>query len=222
MHFIQKHVLKLLSTHKAQRYSELKMPRIDSNKFSYHLHKLIAQGYVKRALNGYALTTEGVHYCGRLTFHDTEIRIQPKIVTLMVCKNNVGEYLVYERQKLPFIDMIGFPYGKVHVSESIQKAAEREIKEKTGFEATLVQKGILYLLVTDTADTVLTHMLCHIYFGTSPRKVATPDEPFNRVFWMKEKDLLAANCMPGVADVLRIATSKKNGLQFEELSFVHE
>ena len=140
----------------------------------------------------------------------------------MVCKNKTDEYLVYERQKLPFIDMIGFPYGKVHVGESIQKAAEREIKEKTGFSATLIQKGILYLLVTDTDDKVLTHMLCHIYLGTDPKEVATPDEPFNRVSWMNEKDLLKANCMPGVADVLRIATSKKSGLQFEELSFIHE
>lgn len=218
MHFIQKHILRLLSTHRSQRYSELKMPRVESNKFSYHLQKLIAQGLVKKAARGYMLTTEGVHYCSRLTFYDT-VRIQPKIVTLMVCKNGKDEFLVYERRKLPFIGTIGFPYGKIHAGESVHDAASREIKEKTGFTATLTQKGIVYLLVTDSSGTVLTHMLCHVYLGTNPKEVTVSTEAFN-ISWMHKRDLIAANCMPGVADVLRIATSKKTGLMFEELSFV--
>jgi hypothetical protein len=69
---------------------------------------------------------------------------------------------------------------------------------------------------------VLTHMLCHIYLGTDPEEITTPPDAHARVFWIAEKELLASNCMPGVADVLRIAKSKQKGIQFEELSFTQD
>ena len=222
MHFIQKHILKLLSISRSQRYSELKLPRVESNKFAYHLQKLITQGYVKKVPNGYGLTTKGVHYCSRVKFDDHTIRIQPKIVTLIVCKNKAGEFLVYERRKLPFIGMIGFPYGKVHLGESVDASAAREIKEKTAFSANLTQKGIVYLLITDKHDEVITHMLCHIYLGSDPKEVGRSDVTFDKIRWMKKEEILKTAHMPGVPEVLRIATSKKNGIQFEELSFIHE
>jgi ADP-ribose pyrophosphatase YjhB (NUDIX family) len=222
MHFIQKHILRLLSTNPTRRYSELKMPRVESNKFSYHLQKLITEGYVRKVLHGYALTTRGVHYCSRVKFHDHTIRIQPKVVTLIVCRNKDGEYLMYRRTKQPFLGTIGFPYGKIHLGEHAEEAVKRELQEKTGLSATLKQKGIIYLLVTDASGEVIEHMLCHIFAGTNPKGEIEPEKKFGIVSWMSKQEVLKDRLMPGVLDVLRIATSKKTGLQFEELSFIHE
>ena len=81
MHFIQKHILRALAQHASQRYSELQLPRVESNKFSYHLQKLLHQGYVKKIALGYALTSKGVHHSTAVHFEDYSVRIQPKVAT---------------------------------------------------------------------------------------------------------------------------------------------
>ena len=222
MHFIDKHILQLLAQHSTRRFSELKLSRIESNTFTYHLRKLVERGYVKKVPEGYALTSKGVHYSTAVHFQDYSIRIQPKIVTLTVCKDAEGKLLMYRRAKQPFLDMIGFPYGKIHMGEPVEDAAARELIEKTGTTAKLVQKGIMYLLVTDPEGEIITHMLFHIFLGTDPKTIGEPHpSQFGEVCWMSEGELAGAHLMPGVTDVLRVATSQEPGLQFEELSFVH-
>jgi ADP-ribose pyrophosphatase YjhB (NUDIX family) len=222
MHFIDKHILHLLGQHPSRRFSELKLARIESNTFTYHLRRLIERGYVRKVARGYALTSKGVHHSTTVRFEDYSIRIQPKIVTLAVCKNKQGKFLMYQRTKQPFLDMIGFPYGKIHLGEGIRDAAERDLIEKTGFAATLTQKGILYLLVTDTDGEVIVHMLCHIFLGTDPKEVTEPSRAqLGEVLWMSKSELEKTPTMPGVIDVLRIATNRTKNLQFDEVSFVH-
>lgn len=172
--------------------------------------------------NGYSLTTKGIHYCSRVKFHDHTIRIQPKVVTLIVCRNKESEYLMYRRTRQPFLGMIGFPYGKIHLGEHAEEAVKRELQEKTGLSATLKQKGIIYLLVTDASGEVIEHMLCHIFAGTNPKGEIEPEKKFGIVSWMSKQDILKDQLMPGVLEVLHIGTSTKQGLQFEEFSFMHE
>jgi ADP-ribose pyrophosphatase YjhB (NUDIX family) len=177
---------------------------------------------VKHTGEDYTLTTLGVQYSTRVNFEDFNLRIQPKIVTLIVCKNDKGEYLTYQRTKQPFLGMIGFPYGKIHLGEHVDDAALRELKEKTGISAMLAQKGIMYLLVTDEEGEVVTHMLCHVFSGTHP--VGEFDSPalIGNVFWMNEEQIMQSAYMPGAKEVLAIAKSKSKSLIFEEHEFVHE
>lgn len=221
MHFIQKHILRLLSQYPSRRYSELQLHRVESNKFTYHLKKLMSGGYIKKAGVQYKLTTKGIHYCTRVNFDEHFVRIQPKVATLIVCKNEHAEFLMYQRATQPFLGMIGFPYGKVHLGESVKEAAEREIVEKTGITATLEQKGITYLLVTDERGEVIEHMLCHVFIGINPKGTVENNPELDHVLWMNKSKITKSNSMPGVADVLRIATSAKRDLQFEELAFIH-
>jgi 8-oxo-dGTP diphosphatase len=140
------------------------------------------------------------------------------VVTLIVCKNSDGAYLVYTRGKQPFLGKVGFPYGKVHLGESVHDAAERELREKTGISARMEQKGIVYLLVKDTAGEVVTHMLAHVFLAQYKKGEAS-DAPFGPVSWVYKKDIGHLQLMPGVIDILRIAESASPHLTFEELSF---
>lgn len=219
MHFIQKHILRQLVQHPTLRYSQLQMPRVETNKFTYHLRKLMRDGYVAKIQNGYKLTTKGVHHSTRVNLEEYTVRIQPKVVTLAVCKNNKGEFLTYRRSKQPFLHMIGFPYGKVHLGETVAEAAKRDLVEKTGFTATLTQKGIMYLLVTDKDGEVVEHMLCHVFFGASPKLQSEVVRQLGEVIWLSPKELLSSNYMPGVLEVFKMATNKKQSLQFAEYSF---
>lgn len=220
MHLIQKHILKALTEKKRLRYRDLKPPRIEGNQFSYHLKTLVRRGYIKRAHESYELTTKGVHYTTGVNFEHFFVRAQPKIVTLTVCENSKGEVLVYSRNKQPFLGMVGFPYGKTHLGESVLTSAERELREKTAYRAELTQKGIAYILVTDEDDEIVAHMLCHVFYGKNPRLLAENEPTLQKVLWVPKTEIATLPCMPGVHDVLRIALNKKPDLQFEELSFV--
>ena len=169
--------------------------------------------------DGYALTTKGLHYATGVTFEHFSPRIQPKIVTLIVVKNARGEFLVYTRNRQPFIGMDGFPYGKIHLGEKIAEAAARELKEKTGLVSDLTQKGDLYLMVTDPSGEMIAHTLCHVFLGTKPMGEITPQSPIGRVRWLSEKNLFNQNFMPGVVEAFRMATNKSKGLLFEEYEF---
>jgi 8-oxo-dGTP diphosphatase len=219
MHIIQKHILKKLSESKSLRYAQIKPLRVEGNQFSYHLKTLMRRGYVTRKRDGYALTTKGVHYSTQVNFEHFSIRIQPKITTLIVCKNNNGEILTYTRNKQPFLNMDGFPYGKVHLGERIVNAAERELKEKAGISAELSQKGMMYLLVTDGVDEVIAHTFFHIFLGTKPKGKMVNESPLGKIRWLSDKELLKQNIMPGVPEALRIAQSKSKCLLFEEYEF---
>ncbi|MBP9669116.1 MAG: NUDIX domain-containing protein [Candidatus Pacebacteria bacterium] len=220
MHLIQKHVLKALSRTKRLRYSDLKPPRIEGNQFSYHLKTLVRHGYIKHSNGQYVLTTKGVHFTTGVNFEHFFVRAQPKIVTLAVCENDQHEFLLYTRGKQPFLGQVGFPYGKTHLGESVQASAERELQEKTGFKATLTQKGIVYVLVTDAQDEIVVHMLCHVFYGNRIHTAKDAAPTLEKVQWLSKKEIADTNCMPGVEDILRVALSeKKGGLLFEELSF---
>ena len=219
MHVIQKHILRKLVGSRALRYADIKPPRVEGNQFSYHLKTLIRRGYVAKKETGYALTTKGVHYSTQVSFEHFSVRIQPKIATLIVARNSKGEYLTYRRNKQPFLNMDGFAYGKVHLGERIEGAAERELKEKAGITADLVQKGIMYLLVTDKEGEVIAHTLFHVFLGTSPKGETVQESPIGKIRWLSEKELLKQNIMPGVPEALKIAKSASRCLLFEEYEF---
>ncbi|MBI2048546.1 MAG: NUDIX hydrolase [Parcubacteria group bacterium] len=219
MHIIQKHILKKLSENKVARYAQIKPPHIEGNQFSYHLKTLIRRGYVCRKGAGYALTTKGLHHATQVTFEHFSIRMQPRIATLIVCKNTKNEYLVYTRKKQPFLNMDGFPFGKVHLGEKITDAVERELQEKTGLTAQLKQKGIMYLLVTDAAHEVIAHTLFHVFVGTKLRGDLLPESSIGSMRWLSEKELMRQPIMPGVLETLRIAKNPSQSLVFEEYAF---
>ena len=104
MHIIQKHILKRLAENKLLRYAQMKPLHVEGNQFSYHLKTLMRRGYITNK-GGYALTTKGLHYATQVTFEHFSVRIQPRINTLIVCKNTHDEYLIYTRNKQPFLGM---------------------------------------------------------------------------------------------------------------------
>lgn len=211
MHDIQKHILKKLSLAKKCKYSELKPAGVESNKFAYHLQSLISGGLVAAKTadkdGGYALTPKGKHYVDTISFESFKPRIQPKIVTLLVLENK-GSYLLYKRRKSPFINHIGFPYGKIHLEERIYEAAERELKEKTGLSAKLMHKGDVYLTVHDETELV-SHMLCHVFVGSNPSGVLKAGDPTGECFWSKISDIPPRQLIPGVLQIEKLFKANK-------------
>lgn len=216
MHIIQKHIMRRLSENTCLRYADIQPEGVEGNQFSYHLRSLEKQSFIKRCKDGYQLTPKGMVFTGSVSFETFQPRIQPKIVTLVVCKNPEGKYLVYKRNRQPFIGAYGFPYGKIHMGERIEQAAKRELGEKTGVTAKLVKKGVMYLLVKNRDGETIAHTLFHIFLGSDIAGDPLSRTEYGNIHLKTEKELLTESPMPGVPEVLKIAKSKAPGIIFEE------
>lgn len=227
MHEIRSQALKKLSisTSKSCAYSELKPAGIESNAFAYHLGSLVDEGLVARkpatrdaSKNGahtYSLTAKGKRYVDTVSFESFKPRIQPKIVTLLVIekKDSRGggagrgaSYLLYKRRRAPFINHIGFPYGKIHLEERLYEAAERELLEKTGLKAKLAHRGDVYLTVHDETELV-SHMLCHVFVGSNPTGDLQTDDQTRQsgeCFWARIENIPPRELIPGVQQILKL------------------
>lgn len=219
MHPIQQHILKVLILSPSKRYAELKPRSVDSNLFIYHLHKLTDQGLVRKCSDGsYELTSDGGTYADRLSLASFQPRQQPRIVTLLVVRDAAGRYLFYQRRRQPLLGMIGFPYGKIHLGETIAEAAARELLEKTGLTATLTHAGDGYVTMSQNKEPI-SQILFHLFAGTGPVGTLAKANRTGRPFWSRLEDLTDEPVMPSVPDLIDLVANSTPDRFFAELVY---
>jgi ADP-ribose pyrophosphatase YjhB (NUDIX family) len=212
MHAYERHILHTLTLRGEARYRDLKPSKAESNLFVYHLKKLTREGYIGKKGTAYVLTAAGNRYVDKLSLASFEPRSQPKIVTVVICTNKEGKYLIYTRKREPFYGMKGFPYGKIHVGETIGEAADRELYEKCGITASLVHKGDMYLTIHKGGELV-TAMLCHIFLGANPEGAAKTTAS-GECSWEDIRTVQTHSFIPGFLEMLEL--TKKKARFFEE------
>jgi ADP-ribose pyrophosphatase YjhB (NUDIX family) len=218
MHRIQQFILNNLMKNHSLRYAQLKPSDVEGNLFMYHLHRLMRDRLITKRSNKYVLTAIGSQYIERLSLKTAQPRIQPKIVTMIAYQNSKKEWLVYRRKHQPFLGLIGFPYGKIHLGEKIKQAATRELMEKTGLKTKLVHRGDLYSTVYEDGE-LLSQILCHVFYGKSPTGELRAESEYGSCFWMDVEDLKSPNYMPAFADIIRLLRRHKNRRFFAELVY---
>ncbi len=219
MHPLRKQILYQLITNPSLSFSKLRPKEIESNLFIYHLKQLISEGLVLKRTDGkYELTAEGIDFADKLSLKSFKIRIQPKIITLIVCQNKKGEFLLYKRGKQPFLGFVGFPYGKIHLGENITQAAERELKEKTDLSGKLIHRGDVYL-TTYKDQAVLTQVFCHIFQGQNLKGELKTNSEIGECFWGKIKDIKKTEFIPGFLDIYNLMKKSSKSLFFAEFTY---
>ena len=218
MHHIQKQILQKLIYKPSLGFAELRPEGIESNHFMYHLRQLINEGYIEKTTKGYCLSKSGKSYADRLSLKDYKPRIQPKIVTLIVLKKPSGEHLLYKRAHQPFFGKIGFPYGKIHLGESIAEAANRELEEKTGLIATLRLIGDAYVTVYEDGE-LLSQMLAHVFVGKYRTGEIQNRSNKGKSFWADINKSKSKQYIPGFLDIYHEANNKKSKSFFKEFVY---
>ena len=218
MHKLQQHILVELIRHDDRRYADLKPGDVEGNLFMYHLRSLMKAGWVtKRADGRYELTADGLRYADGLSLTTLAPRAQPRIVTLIVARNAKGEYLLLRRKRQPMLGMVGFPYGKVHLGESIGQAAARELKEKTGLAAGLVHRGDGYV-TTFRGDEAVSEIFFHLFVASAIHGQLAASSSAGDVFWgtphHDDPELL-----PSVLDLIDLIEPNENKFFFTELTY---
>jgi len=191
---------------------------VEGNHFMYYLNLLIKKRYVVKTGTLYDLTTTGRRYIDKLSLKKFKPRIQPKIVTLLVCQNHKKEYLLYRRHHQPFFNMLGFPYGKVHLGETLASAANREFAEKTGLTGKLIHRGDVYITVNEHGE-LLTHTLFHIFFGTKMTGKLKAKSSIGDCLWMKLPHPHPNELMPGVSEIYQLLQKYPKTLFWAEYRF---
>ncbi len=217
MHRLQQHILSQLIHHPDRRYADLKPADVEGNLFMYHLRAVIRTGYATKRPDGrYSLTPIGQRYADTLSLKTLTPRAQPRIVTLLVLRDEQGRYLLLRRKRAPLLGIVGFPYGKVHLGESIAMAAARELSEKTGLVAQLVHRGDGYISISQDGDPV-SHIMFHLFYGQRPTGQLTADTSAGQAFWA-DPDPSDPTLMPSVPDLLRLL-DESSGRFFAELNY---
>ena len=224
MHDLQQHILKQLILNQSLRYAQLKPTEVEGNLFMYHLKQVIKSGYVEKQTDGsYTLSPAGQDYAERMSLTLMKPRFQPRVVTLIYCVDEAGRHLLYRRKRQPLIGMAGFPYGKVHLGESIQQAAQRELMDKTGLTASLAHRGDGYVTIYRDKQPI-SQIVFHLFVGsklageTKTRPLAGVGE-IGEAFWAHIDDIAPDQLIPSVRDLNRLVRNAGPERFFAELVY---
>ncbi len=124
-------IFELFVRSKRLRFSEIeKALGIKSNTLAYHLDSMVKEGMLKKDEDDYVLSTHGeklLPFFSHITQKITGGCLP--VVLAAIVKN--GKILMLKRNKRPYQGYWGMPGGKLHLEESIEECALREVKEET-------------------------------------------------------------------------------------------
>lgn len=200
-------------------FSKLKPEDIQSNLFMYHLKLLINEGLVYKNLGGrYELTIDGKTFSDKISLQSFKPRVQPKIITMVVCKRKDGKQALYRKKRQPFIGLIGFPYGKIHLGEKVQEAASRELLEKANLTADLILRGDVYMS-TYQNGALFNQTLCHVFSAVHPHGELLKESDIGGCFWDDITKMDTHQLIPGALDIYKLTEKPSQQLFFAEFVY---
>lgn len=221
MHHIQRDIIALLARTSPLRFSEIQPKHIPNNTFSYHLKKLLQLGYVESTEGGYIATRKALKTIPFTNPHTQRI-LRPATISMLYVTNSSDQVLVIRRNQRPFNGWYGVPSGLIHSYETLESAAQRELKEKTGIyapTAKLQPHGVLdFRYLEATSQDVFVHAIAFVYSYkyTGPADIISLAEP--RSATLEWQSLDHPNILPEVkeaADMVRIGSSIRS-VNFDE------
>lgn len=208
MHIIQKKIIEYLIYNEFGRFRDLRPDRVESNLFVYHLKQLLRDGYIEKVDQRYTLTPQGLVHVNRLSHQSMKTRDQAIILSIIDITNQLGETLIMRRDHQPYLNMLGFPSGKVHRGESVAMAAQREVTEKTGvsLDSELVHRGDVYVSIY-SEDTLISQVLGHVSSATSSDTDLA--DAGSDCFWAMHDSLDVQTVIPGLHDIKKLLKSEQ-------------
>jgi ADP-ribose pyrophosphatase YjhB (NUDIX family) len=207
-HHVQMQIFNQLVTAELLRFSDLKPKGMESNAFMYHLNFLQKQGLVEKVPGGYSLTFVGKATAARYSLREKGIRIMPSAISVVILRAKDGEMLLYERARQPYIGAIGFASGKIHLGDTLEAAAYRELAEKCDYtrsEVKLVNRGV-FGLVQRSEGALTNHIVGHVWVGEVMDKKTYANHA-GKTFWAKWPGPDTGKLMLGTSELVEALKS---------------
>lgn len=160
IHAIQLLVLRKLLFATSAGFADLQRESgVTSDHFTFHLKKLVGEGFVEKNGDAYSLTRRGKEFANRLDTDENTIEKQPKISIAITLerrgRDGEREFLFQQRKKNPYFDFWGRVGGKMRWGETVIEAAKRELLEETGLVAELEYRLLYHKRDYDKASSEL-------------------------------------------------------------------
>ena len=189
VHIYQKNILDQLRQTPVMRYSQLQPDDVESSHFKYHLNQLIKDKLVEKKGRGlYGLTQAGQAAVDKLSSGRVNPHQTPKVITYTLLQDDDNYYLQI-KDKEPYLGLLNMVGGKLHLGETPEIAAKREVKEKVGLELNnLVLKGVAQIKISQ-ADNLLSHVEAFVFVGHVDENGTTDLEKVVKTDLSKHQDL---------------------------------
>lgn len=190
MHHIQKSIILNLARTSPLRFTELQPPRVPNNTFSYHLKKLLDGSYLELTPEGYVPTRKALKLVV-FGVNNGKTAQKPETITMIYVENSAGETLLLNRNRKPFQGWYGLPAGQVHLGETLDQAARRELAEKTTIvvEGSLKSLGVLdFRYVEQETQDIFLHNIGFIYkyrFAGDPETLRDKVTRYGQLSWSR-------------------------------------
>lgn len=215
MHWIQKHILRQLAVNDTLRYTDLKPDNVEGNLFMYHLNQLVNDDLINKNDKKYQLSTTGKKYVSSMSLKSGSTRRQPRIVVMFIAQNKNGEYLLFKWKRQPYLNLISFPFGKIHYGCSVLDLANKELEWKSGLKDKIEYSGDIYVQTIKGNETI-DHYLAHIFRVTDISGKIQSDGIQGKSFWSRIEDFEDNEFIPGFKELIHIIETKKSPC-FEEI-----
>lgn len=193
LHYIQNQIIQKLTFAPIASFSDLRPSDLESDKFNYHLQKLVKDNFITKIEGKYALSDHGKVYSSKIDFENEVLQVekQPKLSVLVICTREIDgkqEFLIQTRIKQPFYGYMGFATGKLKFSEPVELAGARELLEETGITAKCKLKNIFREYIYNPDKKLVEDKLFFIVHATSPTGQLI-DTKEGKNTWVKESEL---------------------------------
>lgn len=196
-HPIQQHILTILSQQKDARFRDMRPPRYDTNLYSYHLTKLLHNGYVKKVGANYSLDTAGLIYA-QVQNNSSHSHSSPKVMLMFVIQNSDGDTLLVKRLTQPYIGSLTLPAVELLDSDkTLLHAAKRYVTSSLRVkDSVLYHAGDCYVRVRH-GSTLITNMLVHVFTFNSDNIPVK-----NSMAWVQPHKLPTCGLVPGIDQII--------------------
>ncbi len=188
-------IFELFVRSKRLRFSDIeKALDIKSNTLAYHLDNLVKEGTLAKEEDDYLLSTHGEKLLPFFAHITQKITggVLPVVLAAIVKKDKI---LLLKRNKRPYQGYWGMPGGKLHLEESIEECALREIKEETDLDCTFSHiAAIVHERVKEQEMYKHAFLLFFVVVKPKTEKIKEGDE--GRLEWFPLKSLQPSRIIP--------------------------
>ena len=201
-HEIELHILKIFMYKKDLTYNQILDKKYPSNKFNYHLQKLIDEEIISKEKQNYKLTPKGTQILSSLDGQTLKQKRNP-IVCCFILAVKDNKILINKRLKQPFIDYIGIPGGKLDLGNNLRTQAKEELLDETGLYGELDLK-VISNYVTFEKDEIAHHVVAFTYIATNIQGELKKIHREGENFWIKKEELKNYQVYPDIPKLVNL------------------
>ncbi len=199
---IKHKIFELFLRSKRLRFSDIeKAIGIKTNVLAYHLNNMIKEGMLQKEDEDYQLSTHGekllpffAHVTQKLTGGCLPV------VLSAIIKND--KILFIKRNKRPYQGYWGVPGGKLHLEESIEECALREVKEETGLDCTFSHIAAIVHERVKEKD-VYKHAFLLFFVVLKPKTDKIKESEEGKLEWFPLKTLQPERIVPSDYHIIK-------------------